>query len=71
MPATPLPAVGLQWIAVRQRFNQFHYNLSFTPTQFLDGTRKRNGVVNCLNRRYYDSTSDTDNCKRPMNPSGA
>ena len=61
VPATPLPAVGLQWIAVRQRFTQFHSNLSLTPTQFLDGMTKRNGVVNCLNRRYYGSTSDTDN----------
>jgi hypothetical protein len=59
-PATSLPA-GLQWIAVRQRFTQFHSNLSLTPTQFLDGITKRNGVVNSLNRRYYDSTSDTDN----------
>jgi hypothetical protein len=61
VPATPLPTVGLQWIAVRQRFTQFHSNLSLTPTQFLDGMTKRNGVVNCLNRRYYGSTSDTDN----------
>ena len=59
--ATPLPAVGMQWIAVRQRFTQFHNNLSLTPTQFLDGMTKRNGVVNSLNRRYYGSTSDTDN----------
>ena len=59
--ATPLPSVGLQWIAVRQRFTQFHSNLSLTPTQFQDGMTKRNGVVNCLNRRYYGSTSDTDN----------
>ncbi len=61
VPATPLPAVGLQWVAVRQRFTQFHNNLSLTPTQFLDGLTKRNGVVNSLNRRYYGSTSDTEN----------
>ena len=61
VPPTALPAVGLQWIAVRQRFTQFHSNLSLTPTQFLDGMTKRNGVVNALNRRYYGSTSDTDN----------
>lgn len=58
--ATPLPATGMQWIAVRQRFTQFHSNLSLTPTQFLDGMTKRNGVVNCLNRRYYGSTSETE-----------
>ncbi len=61
VPVAPLPAVVLQWIAVRQRFTQFNNNLSLTPTQFLDGMTKRNGVANCLNRRYYASTSDTDN----------
>jgi hypothetical protein len=61
VPATPLPSIGLQWIAVRQRFTQFHNNLSLTPRQFLDGMTKRNGVVNCLNWRYHGSTSDTDN----------
>ncbi len=61
VPVTPLPGVGLQWIAVRQRFTQFHNNLSLTRTQFLDGMTKRNDVVNSLNRRYYGSTSDTDN----------
>lgn len=60
-PTSPLPAVGLQWIAVRQRFTQFHSNFSLTPTQFLDGMMKRNGVVSCLNRRYHGSSSDTDN----------
>jgi hypothetical protein len=61
VPAAPFPAVGLQWVAVRQRFTQFHNSLSLTPTQFQDGMTKRNGVVNCLNRRYYGSTSETDN----------
>lgn len=60
-PPLPLPTVGLPWIAVRQRFQQFHNDLSLTPRQFADGLTKRNGVVNCLNRRYYGSTSDTDN----------
>ena len=59
-PVAPLPAVGLQWVAVRQRFTQFHSNLTLTPLQFFDGMTKRNGVANCLNRRYYGSTSDTD-----------
>lgn len=49
------------WIAVRQRFEQFHRNLLLTPLQRQDGLTKRNGVVNCLNRNYYDSTSETDN----------
>ena len=55
----PLPKFGLPWIAVRQRFGQFNSNLSLTPKQSLDGRTKRNGVVNCLNRRYYGSTSET------------
>lgn len=49
------------WIAVRQRFEQFHRNLLLTPLQRQDGITKRNGVVNCLNRNYNDSTSETDN----------
>jgi hypothetical protein len=57
----PLPALGIQWIAVRQRFQQFHANLLLTPKQFQDGMTKRNGVVNSLNRHYYGSTSEIDN----------
>lgn len=49
------------WIAVRQRFEHFHKNLLLTPLQHVDGVTKRNGVVNCLNRNYYDLTSDTEN----------
>jgi hypothetical protein len=55
-----LPPVGMQWIDVRQRFQQFNRNLSLMLRQSVDGTTKRNGVVNCLNRHYYGSTSDTD-----------
>jgi hypothetical protein len=60
-PVVPLPAALLQWIAVRQRFQQFHNELSLTPRQFLDGVTKRKGVVSCLNRRYYGCPSETDN----------
>ena len=66
-PASPatvspfsVPAIST-WIAVRQRFAHFHANLTLTPLQFLDGVTKRNGVVNCLNRHYHDSVSETDN----------
>ena len=52
VPTAPPPAVGLQWIAVRPRFTQFHSNLSLTPTQFLDGMTKRNGVANRASRPY-------------------
>jgi hypothetical protein len=53
---TPFP-----WIAVRQRFEQFHRELLLTPLQTQDGQTKRAGVVNCLNRHYYNSPSETDN----------
>lgn len=48
------------WVAVRQRFEQFHRNLSLTALQQEDGLTKRNGVVSCLNRHYYGTTSNTD-----------
>lgn len=55
----PLPP-PLKWVAVRQRFEQFHRNLALTPLQRQDGLTKRNGVISCLNRHYYGSTSDTE-----------
>src|SRR5215469_13223380 len=61
LTSAPLPPVAMQWIAVRQRFQQFHENLSLTARQSLDGMTKRTGVVNCLNRHYHGSTSGTDN----------
>ncbi|MEX0803264.1 MAG: nucleotidyltransferase [Candidatus Binatia bacterium] len=48
------------WIGVRQRFTQFHANLSLTALQHADGLTKRNGVVRCLNRHYYGLISDSD-----------
>jgi hypothetical protein len=50
-----------KWIAVRPRFEEFHRNLALTPRQQLDGMVKRDGVVGCLNRHYYGSTSGTEN----------
>lgn len=50
-----------QWIAVRQRFEQFHRNLALTELQHQDGVTKRAGVVACLNRSYYGTSSPTDN----------
>jgi len=55
------PVSGLRWIAVKQRFEQFHGNLRLTKAQFLDGLTKRKGVAGCLNRHYFDSASETDN----------
>lgn len=57
----PQPTPGLRWIAVRQRFEQFHGNLRLTRAQFQDGMTKREGIVSCLNRHYFDSASGTDN----------
>lgn len=65
-PTTPTlfgshaPATSPMWIAVRQRFEQFHRNLGLTPPQQQDGLTKYYGVVSCLNRRYYGSASETD-----------
>lgn len=50
-----------KWIAVRQRFEQFHRNLSLTLLQQQDANTKYAGVVGCLNRRYYGTASTTDN----------
>jgi hypothetical protein len=44
---------SLRWIALEQRFAQFHRDLLLTPRQWLDGVNKRAGVVNCPNRAYY------------------
>src|ERR1700720_1271280 len=59
--AAPAIPASHQWIAVRQRFEQFHGNLFLTPLQLEDAQTKRAGVVNCLNRHYHDSQSETDN----------
>ena len=48
---------GHKWIAVRQRFEQFHRNLSLTLAQSADGSTKREGVIRCLNQRYYGQSS--------------
>jgi hypothetical protein len=59
---TPAPYTGpLKWIAVQPRFEQFARDLALTSLQQRDGLRKRDGVVNCLNREYYGGPSDTNN----------
>lgn len=62
LPVLPPPPIYRlpHWAAVRQRFEQFHRNLALTPLQQRDGFAKRAGVVNCLNRAYYGTASDTD-----------
>ena len=59
-PGLQLPPAP-KWIAVRQRFEQFHRNLSLTALQQQDADTKRAGVVGCLNRHYYGTSSATDN----------
>lgn len=55
----PVPSYK-PWVAVRPRFTQFNANLSLTLSQTLDGYCKYTGVVDCLNRHYYNVASDTD-----------
>jgi tRNA nucleotidyltransferase (CCA-adding enzyme) len=50
-----------QWIAVRERFKQFHDNITLKPLQVMDGYTKRSRVVSCLNRAYYERSHDLDN----------
>lgn len=65
-PATQIPANvpwAFPWVAVRQRFQQFHQNISLTLIQQVDGWRKRSGVVSCLNQRYYSLDSGDANSR--------
>jgi hypothetical protein len=46
--ATQIPASvpwALPWVAVRQRFSQFHQNIGLTLLQQVDGWTKLNGVL--------------------------
>jgi SMODS domain-containing protein len=61
--ATPPPQIPLpphQWIAVWPRFAQFHRNVLLTQQQRTDAATKRGNVVSCLNRAYYDTSSQSD-----------
>lgn len=53
-------ALPLKWVAVRQRFQQFHRNLLLSVPQHANAITKWKGVVRCLNRHYYGITSETD-----------
>ena len=62
--ATQIPASvpwAFQWVAVRQRFSQFHQNIELTLLQRVDGWTKLNGVLTCLNQHYYDLESGDAN----------
>lgn len=47
------PAVGNQWVAVAQRFEQCAKNLKLTTSQLADGATKFLGVARCLTSHYY------------------
>ncbi|MBM3359306.1 MAG: hypothetical protein FJY54_16470 [Betaproteobacteria bacterium] len=56
------PSVSpMKWVAVWQRFEQFHRNLGLTVPQQQDAQTKYAGVVGCLNRWYYGHASTTHN----------
>lgn len=57
----PLPLPRLQWIGVRPRFTQFDKTLALTLFQEVDAMKKRTGVISCLNRHYYGTSSEYDN----------
>jgi Second Messenger Oligonucleotide or Dinucleotide Synthetase domain len=63
LPTVNVPSITVlnKWIAVRERFKQFHDNITLKPLQLLDGHTKRAGVVSCLNRAYYERSHDFDN----------
>ena len=46
------------WIAVRQRFEQFHRDLLLTNAQVTDGFSKQKGVRQSLQRAYYGQASE-------------
>lgn len=46
------------WVAVRQRFRQFHADLLLTDDQVRDGTTKQFGVRQSLERAYYNQSTE-------------
>ena len=52
-----------RWLHVRGRFKTFINNLAITPGQLEDGNKKQAGVRACLNRHYYEISSETENSR--------
>lgn len=50
-----------KWDYVVPRFSRFLSNIQLTAGQHSDGNVKKNGVIGCLNRAYYGSSSSSDN----------
>ena len=60
-PALAIPALPTFWGFVRRRFTQFLANIKLTDAQFQDGITKQAGIRDCLNRHYYELSSETEN----------
>lgn len=58
---SPAGNTPTQWRFVTRRFAQFIDNLAITDTQLQDGTAKQAGVRDCLNRYFWDYSSETAN----------
>jgi hypothetical protein len=54
-------AAPTKWDYVVPRFSRFLSNTQLTAGQQSDGYIKKNGVIGCLNRAYYGSSSGSDN----------
>jgi hypothetical protein len=59
LTAVPSPPFG--WQFVTRRFTQLLDNLAITPQQLADGSTKQAGIRACLNRHYWNTSSDTAN----------
>ena len=57
----PYVPQAFPWVGVRQRFSQLNQNTSLTLLQKVDGRTKLNGVLTCLNQRYYELSSGEAN----------
>jgi hypothetical protein len=58
--AAPSPPI-MQWQFVRCRFTELLNNLAITQQQLADGETKQAGVRACLNRHYWNTSSETAN----------
>ncbi len=56
-----LGAMRPSWLFVRQRFRRFLANIHPTIAQIEDGWTKIRGVASCLNRNYWNVSSETQN----------
>src|SRR5712692_9203403 len=50
-------------MTVSQRFDKFLSNISLTYEQEQDGIKKHSGVRNCLNKHYFNITSESANSR--------